>query len=170
MKSVSHSKNGFTLIELLVVIAIIGILATLAVVAFNGAQSKARDAGRLADKNQVIKALKLFYMDNGRWPTSAAVGTNWSCLGPSADTCWRGNYTGMDSLVTDLSPYMGGLPKNNAKSGNYANDHLLYISNFLGTAELLWIQERGMDSSLCPGGHYDHYDDYWYCYETIPVP
>lgn len=37
-------KRGFTLIELLVVIAIIGILASIVLVSFPGAQKKARDS------------------------------------------------------------------------------------------------------------------------------
>jgi len=37
-------KKGFTLIELLVVIAIIGILASIVLVSFPGAQKKARDS------------------------------------------------------------------------------------------------------------------------------
>jgi prepilin-type N-terminal cleavage/methylation domain-containing protein len=50
------NKKGFTLIELLIVIAIIGILATLAVVAFTGAQQRSRDSKRVADIRAVVSA------------------------------------------------------------------------------------------------------------------
>ena len=59
-----QKRKGFTLIELLVVIAIIGLLATLAVVAFNGAQTKARDSKRVADMQSVSSAIAAASQDN----------------------------------------------------------------------------------------------------------
>ena len=60
----THKNKGFTLIELLVVIAIIGVLASIVLASLNSARTKARDARRLADLNQIGIALE-FYLDSG---------------------------------------------------------------------------------------------------------
>ncbi len=60
-------QQGFTLIELLVVISIIGLLASVVLVALNGARAKARDARRKADLKQIGTALDLFYGTNNTY-------------------------------------------------------------------------------------------------------
>lgn len=55
------SLPGFTLIELLVVLSIVGLLASVALVALNGARQKSRDAKRVADMNQMVKAMELYF-------------------------------------------------------------------------------------------------------------
>lgn len=67
-------KQGFTLIELLVVIAIIGILSTLAIVAFGNSRIRARDGKRLADMKQLSTALSLYYNENKAYPTMIVPG------------------------------------------------------------------------------------------------
>ena len=58
-----HSKGvarGFTLIELLVVIAIIGILASLVLAALTSSRTKARDAQRIGNLEQMAKGIAIY--------------------------------------------------------------------------------------------------------------
>ena len=70
-----HSRRpGFTLIELLVVVVIIGILASVALPSFVGAQDKARNAGVQANVNTVRMGLEQYSTDNnGSYPTTTGV-------------------------------------------------------------------------------------------------
>jgi len=70
-------NNGFTLIELLVVIAIIGVLSTLLLANFNSARSRARDAQRKSDVNQIQKALEL-YKDDTSAPLTYPGSLSWN--------------------------------------------------------------------------------------------
>lgn len=63
-------NKGFTLIELLVVVALIGVLATLVLANLNAARQRGRDAQRKSDLRNIQTALRLYYNDYGKFPTS----------------------------------------------------------------------------------------------------
>jgi prepilin-type N-terminal cleavage/methylation domain-containing protein len=62
-----RKESGFTIIELLIVIAIIGILATLVLTNFQGAQAKGRDTVRKNDINSLYQKLEEYYNENGSY-------------------------------------------------------------------------------------------------------
>jgi general secretion pathway protein G len=65
----SRSK-GFTLIELMVVLVIIGVLAALIVPNMLDRADDARVTAARTDVNNLMQALKLYKLDNLRYPTS----------------------------------------------------------------------------------------------------
>ena len=65
-----RSEKGFTLIEMLVVIAIIGLLSSVVVIGLGGSRSKARDARRIADLQQIQNALELAYLPATGYPSA----------------------------------------------------------------------------------------------------
>jgi general secretion pathway protein G len=71
----TKAHRGFTLIELLVVISIIGLLSSVVLASLNSARSKARDAERASDINQVNKALELYYSVHGAYPSTGNINT-----------------------------------------------------------------------------------------------
>ena len=62
------SSSGFTIVELLIVIVVIAILAAITIVAYNGIQSRARDAQRAQDGKTIAKALELYHIDKRAYP------------------------------------------------------------------------------------------------------
>lgn len=63
-------SSGFTLIELMVVLVIIGVLAALIVPNVIGRADDARVTAARTDVNNLMQALKLYRLDNQRYPTS----------------------------------------------------------------------------------------------------
>ena len=85
-----RGSAGFTLVEIMVVVVIIGILAVLIVPRVVGRSDDARIAAAKHDVAALMQSLKLYRLDNGRYPTneqglqalvakpqSSPVPTNW---------------------------------------------------------------------------------------------
>jgi general secretion pathway protein G len=62
--------RGFTLVEIMVVVVILGILAVLIVPRVVGRTDEARVVAAKQDIAAIMQALKLYRLDNGRYPSS----------------------------------------------------------------------------------------------------
>ena len=91
--------EGFTLIELLTVIAIIAVLAGLLFPAIKSALQRAEIAQAQNDVKSIETALKMFYIDYGKWPTGNA-GTYDFSYG-----AFGGNYAAQHPTVAGRSGY-----------------------------------------------------------------
>lgn len=63
-------KRGFTLIELMVVVAIIGVIAALVVPSVVNRLDEAKVTAARADIARLMQALKLYRLDNMRYPST----------------------------------------------------------------------------------------------------
>ncbi len=65
-----HASRGFTLIEIMVVVVIMGVLAALVVPRLMGRTDDARILAAKQDIATLMQALKLYRLDNQRYPTT----------------------------------------------------------------------------------------------------
>jgi general secretion pathway protein G len=68
--TVRRAARGFTLIELMVVLVIIGVLAALIVPNVLNRTDDARVTAARTDVNNLVQALKLYKLDNQRYPSA----------------------------------------------------------------------------------------------------
>jgi general secretion pathway protein G len=103
-RPVRHARamRGFTLIEVMVVVAILGILAALIVPKLVGRSDEARVVAAKQDIGTLMQALKLYRLDNQRYPTGPQ-GLNALVQKPTSDPIppnWKdGGY--LDKLPND---------------------------------------------------------------------
>lgn len=122
-------KKGFTLIELLVVVSIIAMLTALIMVNFNAARERARDVQRKSDLDNVKKALRMYYNDNGLYPAHSTDNEIVGCgTGASPAACgWGSGWT------RQTMTYMKVLPQDTIQGQTYS-----YLQQSIGQDFRLW--------------------------------
>ncbi len=140
---ITNHKRGFTLVELLVVVGVLGILASLALVSYTGAQKQGRDTQRKSDLKQYQTALEIFANKN-------------SSLYPSRTTTVNASGT---FCSTDLSLTVCPEDPRNSEDATYVYN---YQSNGTGagsvdaTQYVLWSKLENPDTTtyfvLCSTG------------------
>ena len=92
MQNVKHTQQGFTLIELMIVVAIIGILAAIAIPAYQDYTIKAKVSEGVSVSSPVRTAAGLACSD-ATWGTEAAALNNLTVgVDLAADTEYKGKY------------------------------------------------------------------------------
>jgi len=66
----ARRTRGFTLVEIMVVVVILGILAVLIVPRVVGRTDEARTVAAKQDVAAIMQAMKLYRLDNGRYPST----------------------------------------------------------------------------------------------------
>jgi general secretion pathway protein G len=125
--------RGFTVVELLIVIVTISILATVVLVAYNGAQNESKQAKITADLSNVQKQVELYKIQNGSYPaTATSLNPDWGTNTARTDAnCSVGTH--QSDWVPGLSSAIPQSPGNVQGLGGwpgcylYASDGTSYV-------------------------------------------
>ena len=131
---ISKIQKGFTLIELMIVVAIIGILAAIAIPAYQDYTIRAQVTEGLSMASAAKAAVSEFYADNGTWPDDTGVAAGTGDLGWTSPP--QGKYVG-NIVVEDgniIVQYAAAAPAN----VNIQNDRLVLRPGATVNGDVVW--------------------------------
>lgn len=139
-----QDKNGFTIIEIIVVIAIISVLSAIVSGNVVGFMSKARDARRVVDTKEILKALMAYHAQYGCIPITQGS----TCLPEGSEFVGDGVQTWDYSSIGDFLPFlvdagiMGRVPVDPINNEVYRYRYYCYYSGSYGLL-LQYYKETG---------------------------
>jgi type IV pilus assembly protein PilA len=104
----NQSKRGFTLVEIMIVVVIIGLLAAMAIPAFQKVRSSSQDKAVMNNMRQLGSAADQYFMENGTSTatlTSLVGSSNYiKALNTVANEAYPTDYTqGVAIVVTNIA-------------------------------------------------------------------
>ena len=132
-------QKGFTLIELMIVVAIIGILAAIAIPAYQDYTIRSQVSEGMVLGSGMKTAISEFYQQNGRFPTHN------QSAGLASSVSISGQYVSKVGSATGLITATYG-NKANAKVTNMT----LSISPITHTGSIEWTCKAGATSPVDP--------------------
>lgn len=114
--SVQTSRSGFTLVEIMVVVVIIGLLAAMALPAFQRVKQSAVSKRYLNDARQVRDGAERYALENGSFPPNGIGGLHANLRGYIPDSIFNATTTPLggvwdwdfqqDGFTASISVYM----------------------------------------------------------------
>ena len=144
LKQARHTaQQGFTLIELMIVVAIIGILAAIAIPAYQDYTIRAQVSEGLSLASGAKSSISEYYQHHGGWPTGN------STAGISASTDIVGNYVTQVAISENST---SGVSIVTVTYGRDANENIvqktLTLSPTSNTGSISWTCASGSSNGV----------------------